>query len=338
MTIWFDLSNSPHINIFLRLIRELESKHKIIITTRPLANTIDLLDLHNLEYQIVGKVYGRKKVKKIFGFFIRAFQLYINLKNKKIDVAISHSSFHSPIVAKLLGSKSIYINDNEHTKGNLIAFLFANVVIIPEFFSLKLAKKQFANPKKTIQYKGIKEGIYLWDKKLNRSEVVNSNINKFNIYCRTEPWTGYYYDGPINYMDNLLVDLSKFTNITIIPRDQHQKAHYSHAKFEKIRVLRKPLDLITIVDDCDLFIGAGGTMTREMAVLGVPVISIYKSKLLSVDKYLIDKKLMYHKPNITANWILNLLKEKKHSKPDQRLLELGKESYYFIKSLLLEGN
>ena len=55
MKIWFDLSNSPHINLFARMIRELEGEgHEVVITCRPLANTIDLLDLHGFRYEVVG--------------------------------------------------------------------------------------------------------------------------------------------------------------------------------------------------------------------------------------------------------------------------------------------
>ena len=54
MRIWFDISNSPQVNMFYNLIRELEAGgHQVIITSRPLANTIELLD------QIVKHVYMR---------------------------------------------------------------------------------------------------------------------------------------------------------------------------------------------------------------------------------------------------------------------------------------
>ena len=46
MKIWFDLSNSPHINMCAHMIRELQRDHEVVITCRPLANTVDLLKLH----------------------------------------------------------------------------------------------------------------------------------------------------------------------------------------------------------------------------------------------------------------------------------------------------
>ena len=93
MKIWFDLSNSPHINLFARMIRELEGEgHEVVITCRPLANTIDLLDLHGFRYEVVGVHYGGKLAMKLFGFPIRVWQLWRYLRGKRIDVAISQSS------------------------------------------------------------------------------------------------------------------------------------------------------------------------------------------------------------------------------------------------------
>ena len=68
MRIWFDLSNSPHINMFAAMIRDLEREHEVVITCRPLANTIDLLELHGFKYQVVGVHYGGKLMAKLFGF------------------------------------------------------------------------------------------------------------------------------------------------------------------------------------------------------------------------------------------------------------------------------
>ena len=125
MRIWFDLSNSPHINMFHDLIRELESEgHEVIITCRPLANTVDLLVQHKLEHTIVGEHYGKNIFRKIFGYPIRIWQLVSFLRNKNIDVAVSQSSFHSPMVARILRKPSIYTNDNEHALGNIPCFIF----------------------------------------------------------------------------------------------------------------------------------------------------------------------------------------------------------------------
>jgi len=86
---------------------------------------------------------------------------------------------------------------------------------------------------------------------------------------------------------------------------------------------------------CDLFIGAGGTMTREAAVLGIPTISIYQDELLDVDKYLIKKGLMVHKRDLSPEFVVELLKKGDRKEPEREMLKKGKEAYELIKSVLL---
>ncbi len=165
MKIWFDLSNSPHINMFYDMIKDLESEgHSIIITSRPLANTIELLNQKKLSHTVVGQHYGKNIFKKIFGYPIRIIQLKKHLVKLKPDLAVSQSSFHSPVVAKWLGIPSIYTNDNEHALGNIPCFLFADRILIPERMSIPSIFRLNMFSRKFIRYPGIKEGIYLWIK------------------------------------------------------------------------------------------------------------------------------------------------------------------------------
>ena len=330
MKIWFDLSNSPHINLFSALIRDLMNEHEVIITCRPLANTIDLLDLHKFSYTVVGKHYGGKFSSKLFGYPVRVWQLYKFLKKQKPEIAISQSSFHSPITAWLLDVPSIYMNDNEHAMGNIPSFIFATKILIPEFLDRKKVHKQWAKDSKIIQYPGVKEGIYLWNAPIRK---VNSGEKK--IYVRPEPWIAQYYKGAINFLDDMLLYLKDKSNIVLLPRGKDQALHYEQEKFRGIEVLNKPLSLEEIAASCQLFIGAGGTMTREMAVLGIPTISVYQDDLLDVDEYLISKGMMIHKPDLTGEFAFNYLKKCEQQGPNDELLTKGKEAYFLIKNLLI---
>lgn len=329
MKIWFDLSNSPHINLFAALIKDLMRDHQVIITCRPLANTIDLLDLHKFDYTVVGKHYGGKLTSKILGYPVRVKQLYSFLKKQKPDVAISQSSFHSPITAKMLGIPAIYMNDNEHAMGNIPSFVFATRILIPEFLDRKKVHKQWAKDSKIIQYPGVKEGIYLWN-----AEIPESKSEKI-VYVRPEPWIAQYYKGALNFMDDMLLFLKDKYKIVLLPRGKDQALHYEQPKFEGIRVLNKPLTLEEIASNCRLFIGAGGTMTREMAVLGIPTISVYQDTLLDVDQYLIDHGMMIHKPDLTGPFAVDYLEKCEAKGANDYLLNKGKETYDLIKNLLV---
>jgi predicted glycosyltransferase len=67
--------------MFYQLIKELEADgHEVIITSRPLANTIALLNQKGLIHTPIGEHYGKYIVKKRFGYPIRVSQLYRFLK------------------------------------------------------------------------------------------------------------------------------------------------------------------------------------------------------------------------------------------------------------------
>lgn len=338
MKIWFDISNSPHVNMFYQLIKELEKDgHEIIITSRPLANTIALLDQKGLKHTTVGEHYGKNLWKKIFGYPIRVNQLRKFLKPQKVDLAISQSSFHSPVVAKLIGVPSIYTNDNEHAMGNKPAFICASKILIPENLAVDKVAKTGVSAKKVIQYPGVKEGIYLWSKgeeiQAKRKQNISGDVK---IYIRPEPQTAQYYKGKENFLDDTILALQDKYKIIVLPRDANQSNHYKQEKFSKIYVPDKPLGFDAIAADCTIFIGAGGSMTREMAILGIPTISVYQDDLLDVDSFLLSKGLMLHEPNITPEKVTSYIESLKNAPPALELMNKGKEAYNLFKSEILK--
>jgi len=340
MKIWFDLSNSPHINLFGELIHQLQREgHEAVITCRPLANTVALLDLHGFDYEVVGEHYGAKLSKKLVGYPVRVAQLRKYLAPHRIDVAVSQSSFHSPVVARLLGVRSIYMNDNEHALGNVPAFLAATRIMVPEFLSLANLKRQLANPGKVLRYPGVKEGIYLWSlqQRLERSAAGRSVAAKPKVYIRPEPWAAQYYKGERNFMDALLLGIKNHADVTLLPRGDAQAGYYHDARFEGIRVIDSALHIDDIAPDCDLFVGAGGTMTREMAVLGIPTISVYQDALLDVDRFLLQQRAFIHRPRLSPQELLDELATAKRRSANEGLLEKGRQAYELIRREIVQA-
>jgi predicted glycosyltransferase len=338
MKIWFDLSNSPHINMFRAMIRDLQRQHDVIMTCRPLANTIELLQMHGLEHTVVGVHYGRSLSKKIYGFPVRVVQLKRFLEKQRIDVAISQSSFHSPVVARLLGVRAVYLNDNEHAMGNIPAFACAHQIMVPEFVSAHSLSRQYARPAKVVRYPGVKEGIYLWEscERMQARRAQRQPGRKRSVFVRPEPWTAQYYRGAHNFLDALLIGMRDAVDVTVLPRGAEQRDYYRGAQFDGIRVVTRPIDIEELAPACDMFIGAGGTMTREMAVLGIPTISVYQDELLDVDRYLLGQGAFLHRTRLGAQEALDYLDGAQRRPPDTQLLQKGRQAYELIKSVVLD--
>jgi len=307
MKIWIDLTNSPHINFFKPFIKKWEKEgFEIIITARELANTIELINQNGWKYAEIGGHAGKSKFKKLLYFPKRVFHLYRFLKKNKPEIGISHSSFYSPIVCKLLKIPSIYLNDNEHAKGNYLAFKFATLNMLPEFLSDKAKQLKWLEKYNVEFYPGIKEGIYLSQSDNKNEKKQNSEV-KLKIFIRLEPWTAEYYKGNSDFMDPIIQKLNKKHEVVILPRSKKQINHFKNDQFNGVQVCNEPMVLEDILKQCKLFIGAGGSMTRELAFLGVPTLSVYQGGLLSVDKYLINSGIMEFEPNPKMQDIEKLL-------------------------------
>lgn len=335
MKIWIDITNSPHVNFFAGMIEQLKNEHELLITCRPLSNTIDLLKLKGIKFTVVGRHYGGGQLKKAIGFPVRIMQLVLFLLSKRPDVAISHSSFYSPVVARILGVRSIYINDNEHAIGNRISFLCASTVMVPEFLSMDSVCRQWCNPKKVIRYPGVKEGIYLAD--VEGTCVTGNKSDKPEIFIRPEPWTAQYYHGAVNFMDDLIIELKEKYRILLMPRGGRQAEYYRKDPFRGVEIPAEPMTLTEVATRCSLFIGAGGTMTREAAVLGIPTISVYQDELLAVDKYLIKEGYLIHEKALKGDRVEKYLAETLRKLPCKELLRKGAIAADLIQRILLSG-
>lgn len=324
--------------MFYELIKDLESQgHRVVITSRPLANTIELLDQKGLKHTVIGEHYGKNFIKKLFGFPVRVLQLRKFLKKEKPDLAVSQSSFHSPVVAKLLKIPAIYTNDNEHALGNIPSFLCATRILIPENLPIKNVVKNGVSSKKVIQYPGVKEGIYLWKKGTSIHQArENNGSGPVKIYIRPEPRTAQYYKGKQNFLDDVIAGLQDRYHIIVLPRDRSQSEHYRQHNFSRVTVPDKPIDFFTIATKCSLFIGAGGSMTRELAILGIPTISVYQDDLLEVDKFLLSEGLMLHKPSLTAKDVDEYIQNLKNKPPQLQLMQKGQQAYNLLKAEILK--
>ena len=337
MKIWIDFINTPQVSFFEPLINELsEQGHEFVITCRDSANTVQLIQQRNWAHTVIGVKSEKSFFKKILAFPWRVYSLFSFLRNIRVDIAICQSSFYLPITAKLLGIPSIYTNDNEHALGNIPSFLFATKIFVPENLALSKVIKQGARREKIVQYPGIKEGIYLWPNGFDiQGKRKNSTTSTRQIFIRPEPSTAEYYSGKLNFLDPVLVALKKEFELTILVRDKIQLQHYTQSQFSGISVPANTIPFESVAINCLLFIGAGGSMTREMALMGIPTISVYQGSLLEVDKLLIEKKLMLFEPEITLEKVKHFIDEHEVSPPDLELLLKGRQAYNLFKSELL---
>ena len=75
-----------------------------------------------------------------------------------------------------------------------------------------------------------------------------------------------------------------------------QKKYLQQIFQKKIKILSTVVDSKLLLYNADIFIGSGGTMTAESALLGIPTIS-YNAVPNIIEDYLVRKKLVMREIN-----------------------------------------
>ena len=89
-----------------------------------------------------------------------------------------------------------------------------------------------------------------------------------------------------------------------------------------------------LLNETDIFIGSGGTMTAESALMGIPTIS-YNAVPNIVEKFLVKKKIVKREtnPNKVSNHIKKIF-EMKNNQNQKRVKKIVKEMEDPIEKLI----
>ena len=321
MKVWVDLTNAPHVRFFKNIIEYFQNTDdELIITGREYGDIHNIMNDYGFEFISVGKhgITLNQKLKESTG---RAYELSKIISKEKPDIALSKHSIELPRVSFGLGIPSLYVLDNEHAlAANKLTLPLVDRIIMPQAIDMWSLIKLGADPNKIISYKGTSEIMHFKNFEVNDNifEDLGLKLKKEKtILMRPEPSLASYLntDCRKSVLTPVVEVLEQYANILIIPRFKEQNKIFE--SYDNVINLEPPIDTSSLIKKCDLMIGAGGTMNREAAVLGTPVISCYPGDTLAVDQYYIDNGLMCRSNDVDEiiNMALNLMSTEYNIKP-----------------------
>ncbi|NYB51377.1 MAG: DUF354 domain-containing protein [Methanobacteriaceae archaeon] len=311
MKIWIDIVNAPHVRFFHSIIRYLEDQgEEVFITARRFGDVHRLLDLFEIDYNLVGW-HGVTLEEKLIRSTQRAYELSQIISREKPDVAVSKHSIELPRISYGLKIPSVYVLDNEHAiAANKLTLPLCDRIILPQVIEPEKVIRCGADPDHLLPYNGTSEITHLVDFEYNPNIFQDLKLDldkEKTILMRPEPALASYLDADCRktVLSPIVEALEDQANILVIPRFREQQDIFEDD--DQITLIKPPVDTFSLMKACDLVIGAGGTMNREAALLGTPVISCYPGTLLSVDAYYIEKGLM--KRSINSEEIIQMARE-----------------------------
>lgn len=296
--IWIDLDNSPHVPLFVPIVKELQARgHTIVLTARDTFQVLGLADRYKLQYEKVGKHYGANKLLKILGTLWRAVQLTRVILKHKPDVSLSHGSRPLILASWIFRTPTILMFDYEHAA--FLPFIKPSIGIAPESIDDSSLTCTFKHGLHF--YSGIKEDVYVPSFRPDSSILGHLNLRESDIIVTIRPPANeaHYHNPDSDRLFAKVVDVLGQTpgiRMVILPRNEKTQKDYIYQTWpawcqeQRIIIPDQVIDGLNLIWHSDLVISGGGTMNREAAALGIPVYSIFRGPLGAVDKYLVQSR------------------------------------------------
>ena len=286
LNILFDITHPAYVHLYKNIIKQLELQgHNVIITTQNSKDILELLNLYNFSYRILGKK-SDVLAKKIFKQQLFNLKLYSIIIKNNIDLAIGGSA----TVAQgsyFTKAKSIIFTDDDGDVVPLFSkstYPFANYVVHPSCIRDKLSphKQILVNSYKELAY--LHPNNFIPDKQILQQLHVDSGEKFFVVrFSALKAHHDVFAQG-INDKLELIKYLEKFGRV-FISSESDLTGELSKNQFNLT-----PENMHSLLYYSSLYVGDSQTMAAEAAVLGTPSIrsNSFVGKLSYLDE--LEKK------------------------------------------------
>jgi predicted glycosyltransferase len=291
--VWVDMTASAHVLVFRPLIKLLRERgDDVEITARDYAQTLQLLDLHDLEATVIGHHGGRSRLGKARSLLSRLHTLRRWARKRDFDLALAHGSHELTVSARRLGIPSATTHDYEFaTLQHQLGMRAATKVVVPESIPPERLARFGVRPPKLERYAGLKEEYYLSDFQPDPSLLGRLGVDRSRVLVvlRPPPDVSLYHRHSNPLFPQTLDYLGAHPEVqaVVLPRTDEQRAFVRQLELPSMIVPERAVDAQSLIALADVVVSAGGTMNREAAALGVPVYTTYGGRLGGVDEELI---------------------------------------------------
>ena len=298
MKIWFDILTPKQLLFFEPIIQRLKKNHTVLCTSRKYNQVTDLAKIRKQKLVIIGKYGGVKKYDKLDASLSRSKLLVRKISKFLPDITLSSCSPEAARVSYGLGIPHICFSDSPHATAVMkLSLPYANKLLIPWIIPKSDFKNMGIKPKNIIQYKTI-DAAQITKQKVFLSCGTDINSREWKTILIRTPEEEAAYSSKQSDIVGIIKKIKKDflgCHITVLTRYEKQaellKKKFSKSAQNKFQIVSKVVDGKKLLLDSDVFVGSGGTMTAESALLGVPTIS-YNAIPNRIEDYLVSKKIV----------------------------------------------
>ena len=339
MKIWIDILTPKQLLFSEPIVEKLSKKHNILCTSRNYGEITKLAQIRNFDLILVGKHGGKDNESKLKSSIDRMSKLTQKIKKFSPDITISFCSPEAARISFGLKVKHIAFCDSPHANAVMrLTLPLIQKLLIPKIIPKEEFSKYGISKENIISYKSIDAAVTI-KRKFNENEPLPFRKNgKKNILIRMEEEHASYVRKSSKILSILknITDNFENENIVILGRYSKQIKNLQRHFGQKANIVKMSFDGKHLLKNTNVFIGSGGTMTAESALLGIPTIS-YNAVPNIIENYLVKKHLVKRETNpskISKN--INRIFTSSNKKHEKRVKKIIFEMEDPIKTLVKE--
>ena len=325
MKIWLDILTPKQILFLGSLADYLEKKgFQLFLTSRNYREAIQLAEMKDLDMITVGRHGGGSLEGKLLYSCIRTTKLAKMVKKKEIDLLVSFSSVEAARVAFGLSIPHLCISDSPHAEAvSRLTIPLSSILYSPWVIPKEAWIGYGIDENLIFHYQALDPAAWLKTHTPNATILEELQIDPelpIIVFRPSEIQAAYMMttskSSPIPEVIEQCVKKDIDAEIIVLPRYREQYLFYKKRFSKQVKVLQKVIDVTNLLTYTTIFIGAGGTMTCEAALLGVPTISCYPSTPTYVERFLIKNELVQRSldPQTIINFISSYLHDENSRK------------------------
>ncbi len=282
------------------MIRKLQKNNKLLCTSRNYREVVKLAKIRGINLVFVGKHGGSDKISKLDASLTRMYRLLSIVRKFKPELTVSFCSPEASRISYGLGVRHIAFCDSPHADAVMrLSLPIIQRLLIPWIIPKKEFTKYGISEEKISSYKAIDAAVIVKERSKNDSNYNFLLKKKKTILIRPEESEAAYVSDNKNRIIKIIREITKEFqnyNIVVLGRYLPQISQLKHKFGSNVIVLDRVIDGKNLLKFTDVFIGSGGTMTAEAALMGVPTIS-YHAVPNYIEQYLVKNGLVKREEN-----------------------------------------
>jgi len=310
LKIWFDVLTPKHYLMFASLERILDKSHELMLTTREYEelNRVRARVKIKTADNVIGRHGGGSKEEKLIESARRTAELSKIIPALKPNLTVSFGSPEAARVSFGLGIPHVLICDSPHSFFVCkLTIPLSDIMLYPWVIPASAWDKYGAS--KAIKYRSLDPTAWIMHREMWPEKNNIERAAEGAIVIREEEYMSSYVQS--NGALEFAIQISKMLpdyRIILLRR-------YINVHEERGNLIIYGGDFFgpNMLEKAAAFIGRGGTMNAEAALLGIKSFTMYPGEMTYIDNYLIKTGAII-KPSALQELVNEILSDKKRVK------------------------